>query len=268
MQKLVEKGAAQQVQLSQVHLVSPVFVVSKSRGGWRPIIDLRLLNSFLEPPHFKMEGLYMLTEVLKQGWQTAKIYLKDVYLTIPVAREYHCLLSFQVQRGEWIQFQCLPIGLCTTPFVFTKVIKPIVQFLRQLGIHLIIYLDDLLLAASSTTQLLQDLSTVLQLFTALGFLINYPKSIMNPIQKLKFLGFMVDTKTMRIALPLYKIDAIQKEASQLLSAGSIQIRTLAHFIGALVATKPAVPLGPLHFQALQDLTTQTLIHHQNLLANL
>ena len=30
-------------------------------------IDLRGLNSFLEPPHFKMEGLYMLPEILKQG---------------------------------------------------------------------------------------------------------------------------------------------------------------------------------------------------------
>ena len=112
--------------------------------------------------------------------------------------------------------------------MFTKVIKPIVQFLQQLGIYLIIYLDNLLLAASSTIQLLQDLSTVLELFTALGFLINYPKNIMIPTQKLEFLSFMVDAKTMRIALPPHKIDAIQKEASQLLSAGSIQIRTLAH----------------------------------------
>ena len=68
---------------------------------------------------------------------------------------------------------------------------------------------------------------------ALGFLINYPTSIMNPTQKLQFLGFMVDTKTMRIALPPHKIDAIQKEASQLQSAGSIHIRTLAHFIKPL-----------------------------------
>ena len=85
---------------------------------------------------------------------------------------------------------------------------------------------------------------------------------MNPTQKLEFLGFMVDTKTMKIALPPHKIDAIQKEASQLLSAGSIQIRTLAHFIVTLVATKPVVPLGPLHFQALQDLKTPALICHQ------
>ena len=39
-----------------------------------------------------------------------KIDLKDAYLTIPLAREHHCLLSFQVQQGEWIQFHCLPLG--------------------------------------------------------------------------------------------------------------------------------------------------------------
>ena len=184
-------------------------------------------------PHFKMEGLYMLSDILKQGWQMAKIDLKDAYLTIPVAREHHCLLSFQVRQGEWVQFQCLPFGICTAPFVFTKVTKPIVQFLRQLGIHLIIYLHDLLLAAPNTIQLLQDryLSTVLILFNALVFLINYPKSIMHPTQRLEFLGFLVDTKTMRITLSPHKIEVIQKEASRLLSVGKTQIKTLYTSLG-------------------------------------
>ena len=176
-QKLIEKGAAVRVQPSQVHVSSPMFIVPKSGGGWRPIIDLRFLNTYLEPPHFKMEGLYMLPVILKQDWFMAKIDLKDAYLTIPVATVHHPLLSFQVLAGEWIQFQCLPLGLCTAPFVFSKVTKPLVQFLRQLGIYLIIYLDDLLIASPGKPQLLEDLSTVLWLFTALGFLINLPKSI-------------------------------------------------------------------------------------------
>ena len=67
---------------------------------------------------------------------------------------------------------------------------------------------------------------------------------------------------MRIALPPHKIDPIQKETSQLLSAGNIQIMTLAHFNGTIVATKPVAPLVPLHFQALQDLKTQALIGHE------
>ena len=54
--------------------------------------------------------------------------------------------------------------------------------------------------------------------------------------------------------------AIQKEASELLKQQAVQIQTWTHFIGNLVATKPAVPLGLLHFQALQDLKIQALHH--------
>ena len=213
MLRLVEKGAAQWVPLTQVHVASPMFIVPKSGGGWRPIIDLRYLNSHLEPPHFKMEGLYMLLEVLRQGWHMAKIDLKDAYLTIPITQEHQCLLSSQIGAGVWMQFKCLPFGLCTAPFVFSKVTRPLIGFLRQLGIQLIMYLDDLLIASPSTQQLSQDLSTVLWLMTSLGLLINIPKSIMCPTQQLEFLGFTVDSEKMTIALPPRKVEAIQKEAA-------------------------------------------------------
>ena len=79
--KFVEKGAVQPIKQSHAHITSPMFVVSKSRGGWSPIINLRYLNSYLEPPHFKMEGLYMLTSIISLGWFMVKIDLKDAYLT-------------------------------------------------------------------------------------------------------------------------------------------------------------------------------------------
>ena len=60
------KGAGNPVKSHQVHLTSPLFVVQKSRGGWCPIIDLWSLNQCLNPPHFKMEGLYMLPSLLQQ----------------------------------------------------------------------------------------------------------------------------------------------------------------------------------------------------------
>jgi len=73
-----------------------------------------------------------------------KVDLKDAYLTIPVTQEFHQLLAFQVKPGKWAQFKCLPFGLYTAPFIFTKVTKPVTQFLCQQGIHIILYLDDLL----------------------------------------------------------------------------------------------------------------------------
>ena len=204
----------------------------------------------------------MLPVILKQDWFMAKIDLKDAYLTIPVAAVHHPLLSFQVLAGEWIQFQSLPFGLCTAPFVFSKVTKPLVQFLRQLGIYITIYLDDLLIASPGKPQLLEDLSTVFWLFTALGFLINLPKSITEPTQSIEFLGFVIDSAQMTVTLPPHKVESIQKEASQILTLETVQIKTLAHLIGTLVATKPAIPLAPLHFHSLQDLKVQTLRCHK------
>jgi len=43
----------------------------------------------------------------------------------------------------------------------------------------------------------------------------------------------------------------------------VQTRTLACFIGTLVATKPAVPLAPLYFRALQDLKDRALHQYQS-----
>ena len=125
----------------------PPFVVPKSGGRWRPVIDLRRLNQYLRPPHFKMEWLHMLPNVLCQNFFMAKVDLKDAYLTVPVSAEFRCLLGFQDDDRQLSQFQTLPFGLCTALYAFSKITKPAVQFLHQAGIHIIIYLDDMLLAS-------------------------------------------------------------------------------------------------------------------------
>ena len=71
----------------------------------------------------------------------------------------------------------------------------------------------------------------------------------------------MNTQNMTITLPSEKIHSIQKEATHLLSLDTVQVRTFAHFIGTLVATRPAVPTGPLQYRALQDLKIKTL--HQS-----
>ena len=88
----------------------------------------------------------------------------------------------------------------------------------------------------------------------------YPKEYNVPTLQLEFLEFTINAEKMTIALPPRKVEAIQKEAARLLEMESVQIETLAQFIGTLVATKPAVPLGPLHFRALQHVKSQALNH--------
>ena len=89
---------------------SDVFVVPKKDGGWRPIINLKRLNSFLEIPHFKMESIKSLKDVVLPGDYMVKLDLQDAYLTVPMHRSVCKYLRF-CWRGEIYEFQSLPFGL-------------------------------------------------------------------------------------------------------------------------------------------------------------
>ena len=91
-----------------------------------------------------MEGLHILSGLIKEDDWMIKLELKDTYLQVPIHQECHHLRQFQ-WNSQTYQFQCLPFGLTSAPRVFSKVMKPVVGTLRHMGIHLIIYLDDMLI---------------------------------------------------------------------------------------------------------------------------
>ena len=118
-----------------------VFVVPKKDGRWRSIINLKRLNSFLEIPHFKMESIKSLKDVVLPGDYMVKLDLQDAYLTAPMHRSVCKYFRF-CWRGEIYEFQSLPFGLAPAPLLFTKLLKPLLG-----GIRIIIYLDDMLILA-------------------------------------------------------------------------------------------------------------------------
>ena len=117
--------------------LSQLFSVPKKDGGTRPIINLKGLNTFVETVHFKMEGIHVLRDTLKPGDWITKVDLKDAYFMIPMASHHKCLLIFRWQ-GQTYQFNCLPFGLSSTPWVFTKTTRLVVATLRSLGLRVII----------------------------------------------------------------------------------------------------------------------------------
>ena len=52
---------------------STLFLVPKKDGGQRPVINLKNLNSFINAPHFKMEGIHTLKSLLRKGDWLVKI---------------------------------------------------------------------------------------------------------------------------------------------------------------------------------------------------
>jgi hypothetical protein len=211
-----------------------IFVVPWKDGGNRPVVNLKPLNQFLGYEHFKMEGIHLLRDLLKKGDFLVKIDLKDAYLTVPIWKNHQKYLRF-LWKDTMLEFACLPFGLATAPRVFTKLMKPVVGALRQRGIRLIIYLDDILIKAESHDLALHHAASTLNLLEGLGFIVNYQKSQLFPCQEMKFLGYLIDSNAMTLQLPGEKLRKIRRKCQKLLDQTTISVRELSKFLGLLTS---------------------------------
>ena len=249
---LLEKGAVIRVDNPQPqgNFYSTLFLVPKKGGQMRPVINLKNLNEWVAPQHFKMEGMGTLRELLRVNDWMVKVDLKDAYFTVPMHPSHQSYLRFMVGQ-EHYQFTCLPFGLSCAPWVFTKVMKPIAIFLRSMGVRMIIYIDDILLMGNSPEQVESHLETLIFLLTNLGFIINTPKSIMTPTQEIEYLGLVVNSTTLHLRLPGEKLHHIRMEVNQILQKSQVTAQQLAQIIGKLNAASQAVLPAPLFYRSLQ-----------------
>jgi hypothetical protein len=260
--ELLEKLAVHPVDQQTDGFISSLFVVPKKDGGNRPVVNLKPLNQYLIYEHFKMEGIHMLRDLLKQGDWLVKIDLKDAYLTVPIWKNHQKYLRF-LWKDNMLEFACLPFGLATAPRVFTKLMKPVVALLRQWGIRLIIYLDDILIMAESQDLVLHQAASTLNLLESLGFLVNYKKSQLVPSQQLEFLGLLIDSRGLTLQLPGEKLRKIRKRCQKLQDQAEVSIRELSKFLGLLTSSIQAIFPAPLHFRNLQRLKNQAMASHQS-----
>ncbi|CAJ0935182.1 unnamed protein product [Ranitomeya imitator] len=127
---------------------SNLFIVPKKDCTVRPILDLKLLNTFIRVRRFRMESLRSVIASMEKGEFLASIDIQDAYLHFPIFPSHQRFLRFAVQEQHF-QFVALPFGLATTPRVFTKVMAAAVAILHTRGMVVLPYLDDILIKGPS-----------------------------------------------------------------------------------------------------------------------
>ncbi|XP_063819157.1 uncharacterized protein LOC135057192 [Pseudophryne corroboree] len=180
---------------------------------------LQSLNPYFRVFKFKMESLRAVISGLEEGEFLVSLDIKDAYLHIPIWPPHQAYLRFALQNCHY-QFQALPFGLSTAPRVFTKVMAVMMFLLRKQGVNIIPYMDDLLIKASSREKLLDGIAVSTQLLQDYGWILNLPKSHLEPMRKLPFQGMILDTETMKVFLPLEKA-----LASHILHDQAIQVQS-------------------------------------------
>lgn len=198
--------------------------------------------------------------LLRRGNYFTKIDLKDAYLAIPLSQltsQYFCF-SFQ---GKIFSYEALPFGFSLSPLIFTKVMKVVVRYLRQKGIKLIIYLDDILLIHETLEQARSHTQITVDTLQRLGFTINFDKSVLSPGQLVEYLGLLFDSRNMTIALPERKKTKIKKLLAKTLKHTHISIQEASELQGNLIAACPATQYGLLFTRELARLIALNLAKH-------
>ncbi len=129
--------------------------------------------------------------------------------------------------------------------------KPLVSLWRRQGLRLIIYLDDILLINSSPEGLEGDVQFVCETLQWFGFVINWEKSTIQPVQSLKFLGLVLNTLSLTLSVPDEKIKDLIKECRKLLLANSVMLQDLSHILGKIMSLSSAISSGTLFSRSLQ-----------------
>ena len=209
------KGAIYEVPF-QPCLLSRIFGVPKSSGGYRLVIDLVNLNRFIESPPFAMTNHITLRKAIDLPSWMASLDIKDAFHHVSLRPNLHKFVALSCNKKLYFA-RTLPFGLTSSPMVFTYLMRHPLALLHQQKIRVIAYLDDLLVWGDSPDQVRCSVQTTIQVLTEHGFLLNWPKSAPTPTQTLKWLGIIWNSKTGMISVPPQLAQQIQNTVLKLLN---------------------------------------------------
>ena len=143
-------------------------MIPKKSGGSRPIVNLKALNSFVKHEKFKLENLEALKPLIRKGDWLVKIDFQDAYFTFPLHQDHRKYIRL-VWAGHRYEFTCIAFGLSSAPWLFTKLLRPVISLLRERGVRTVIYLDDIIILHEDYLCLISQTQQIVEYFTALDF---------------------------------------------------------------------------------------------------
>jgi hypothetical protein len=211
-------------------------VPKKGAGKFRLTVNMRYVNGHLGKKAFKFEGLKDLSDLAERGDHAVSYDLMSGYYHVGLHPRSRTFVGF-MWEGKYYVYNCLPFGLSTAPWVFSKVMRELVMLWRKEGIRVLPYLDDFLFMARGFWQCVRLARKVERYLVKAGLRINVPKCVTRPTQQLRQLGFDVDFVDGKFRVPVDRWEALREAAEGLVGArhGRVQARRLACLTGTVLS---------------------------------
>jgi len=162
---------------------SPLHLVKKADGSWRPCGDYRRLNAVTQPDRYTIPNIQTIHHQLAGATVFSRLDLVKAYHFIPMHEDDVKKTAICTPFGNF-EYLRMPFGLRNAASAFQRFVDSIFRDLPCI----VTYIDDLLIYSRSEEEHRQHLSVVCERLVSAGLRVNSSKSeLFQP--KVSFLGF-------------------------------------------------------------------------------
>lgn len=219
----------------------------------------------MERRRFKYETLWELAPGLAQGDQLISWDIADAFHHLRIRTEDQPFLTFTIQ-GRVFAPLSMPFGLAIAPFTWTKVCRPVVARLREMGFVVNVYVDDfggrppvpVRGRAATKADAAAGWTAAVKLLDSLGLRVHQSKGVKVRTTELPLLGHVVDTRVGVFRLQPRRVEKIETLAAALVRYAAkhrrwVRFGALRSFCGMAVSTSLSVPHARFRTQSLYTL---------------
>ena len=239
---LLKRGLAVKCD-SLPHCVNPLSVSVQSCGKKRLILDLSLVNKHVWKASVKYEDLRIaLTYLNKNDWMI-KWDIHSAYHHILLNDMQTDFMGFSWTYADgntvFMKFVVLPFGLSSAPYCYSKVTRPLIAKWRSESKRAVMYLDDGFGCSGSKVSAEIMAQSIKSDIISSGFVPKAEKSCWVPVQRLQWLGAVLDSEEFTISIPETRITAlictIQDIENSMRISRRVHVKKVARMVGQIIS---------------------------------